>query len=70
MVSNYVWLVLCFQLGAIHAKYEELERDYRANRNECKQQLETFTEEANKTLVQLTERLKYLRTEISNSHVV
>ena len=54
-------------MNSIRAKYAELEKSYRASRNETKQKLSDYKEEADKKLLQLHDKFQSLR---SNLHVV
>ena len=58
------------QLNAIRAKYAELENNYRSSRDETKQKLSDYKEEADIKLTQLHDKLQSLHSEISNLHVV
>ena len=55
-----------FQLDAIRAKYVELENSYRYSRDETKQTLSNYKEEADIKLLQLHDKFLSLRSEISN----
>ena len=62
------WCAL--QVNSIRAKYAELEKSYRASRDETKQKLSDYKDEADKKLLQLHDKFQSLCSEISESHVV
>ena len=62
------WCTL--QVNSIIAKYSELENNYRSSRDETKQKLSDYKEEADKKLLQLHDKFQSLCSEISKSHVV
>ena len=57
-------------MNSIIAKYSELEKSYRSSRDETKQKLSDYKEEADKKLLQLNDKFQSLHSEISESHVV
>ena len=57
-------------MNSIIAKYAELERSYRASRDETKQKLSDYKEEADKKLLELHDKFQSLCSEISHFHVV
>ena len=57
-------------MNSIIAKYTELEKSYRSSRDETKQKLSDYKEEADKKLLQLHDKFQSLCSEISKSHVV
>ena len=57
-------------MNSIIAKYSELEKSYRSSRDETKQKLSDYKEEADKKLLELHDKFQSLCSEISESHVV
>ena len=67
---NCSFIIFFIQLNAIRGKYAELENNYRSSRDENKQKLSVYKEEADIKLTKLHDKLQSLRSEISNLHVV